>query len=95
MKFICFAILFSLITVSNAQNSANAYQLKNIEWLLGEWKRTNPGSGKSGLEKWTKTSESEFKGIGLTMKGKDTSFIEKLKIVFKDGYLFYVAEVPG
>ena len=30
----------------------------------------------------------------MTMKGKDTVFVEKLRIIAREGDLFYVADVP-
>jgi hypothetical protein len=67
--------------------------LAKVDWLTGTWTRTNAKPGKTGLEVWTKNG-SELAGRGITMKGADTAFVEKLKIVSKDGKLFYVADVP-
>ncbi|MEJ0031063.1 MAG: DUF6265 family protein [Bacteroidota bacterium] len=70
-----------------------AQDLAKVEWLNGTWNRTNAKPGRSGSEMWTKNN-NELIGRGVTMKGVDTAFVEKLKIVAKDGKLFYVADVP-
>lgn len=44
---------------------------------------------------WSKKSPDEVIGRGVSLKGSDTTFIEKIRIVSKDGKLFYVADVPG
>lgn len=97
-KIILFFVLACFISNTvTAQNSSTeiANQFKTIDWLLGEWNRTNVKPGRSAIETWTKTSDTEFSGLGITMKEKDTVFVEKLKIISKDGTLFYVADVPG
>lgn len=71
-----------------AQNDIN-----KLDWLTGTWTRTNPKPGRSGVEVWTKRN-NELVGRGVNLKGPDTAFVEKLKIVARDGKLFYVADVP-
>ena len=68
--------------------------LTNTEWLVGKWTRTNSRPGRSGFEVWERISPTELKGMGINLKGADTTFIEKLKIVVKNSELFYVADVP-
>jgi hypothetical protein len=65
-----------------------------VEWLVGSWTRTNAKPGRSGVERWTKLNAHELKGLGVNMKGTDTTFVEKIRLVAKDGELFYVADVP-
>ena len=55
--------------------------------------RTNVKPGETAYEKWEKISKKEFSGIGFKLNGKDTVFVEKLKIVVKDDKLFYIADV--
>lgn len=68
--------------------------VSKLEWLNGTWTRTNAKAGRSGAEVWTKKSATEMTGRGITLKGTDTSYVEKIRIVVKDGKLFYVADVP-
>ena len=68
--------------------------VKDLNWLEGNWKRINSKAGESGLELWTKVSSTELKGRGLTLQGSDTVFIEKIRIIVQDGSLYYIADVP-
>ncbi len=72
-------------------------QKKNVselEWLIGSWTRTNTKPGRSALENWRKKSDTELTGRGVILRGVDTVFVEKIKIVVKEGELYYVADVP-
>lgn len=68
-------------------------QLAKMEWLLGNWNRTNAKPGRTGVEIWSKKSDNELTGRGIAMKGVDTVFVEKLKIIHKDKKCYYVADV--
>lgn len=65
-----------------------------LQWMLGTWTRTTNEPGQSGIESWNKVSSSEFLGKGITMKGTDTLFVEKLKLTIKDDDIYYVSDVP-
>ena len=67
------------------------FQNLNGLWVNG--KCTNTAAGTSGLEKWVINSPVELQGWGITMKGSDTSFIEKTKLLIKEGHIYYVADV--
>jgi hypothetical protein len=81
-------VLFACLQV-NAQSPLN-----NLEWLLGNWNRANAKPGRSGIEIWKKVSETEFEGRGINLRGTDTAFVEKLKIISRGDKIFYVADVP-
>jgi len=68
---------------------------QNIDWLIGNWKRTNEEKGKETYENWIKKSVSEYVGIGFTMKGKDTISSEHMTIIEKDGKWKLVVSVIG
>ena len=87
---LCFAA-FSLSAIK--PEGSRTQTLNDVSWLLGKWQRTNVRQGTTAFEIWEKESETSFIGIGFSMKGADTTFIEKLKIVLKDGSLHYVADV--
>lgn len=83
------SILFlGLMTHCTAQ-----HQLNDVKWLSGEWKRLDMTGGKSGSESWVIVSDSVLLGRGTTMRGTDTLFVEKLKIVSRKSALYYVADV--
>lgn len=67
---------------------------KKLGWLEGTWLRTNSQAGQSGIERWFKSSPSELQGYGVTFKGQDTLFVEKLHIIINEDRLYYVADVP-
>jgi hypothetical protein len=88
--------LYTIITIcfikSNAQT---ANDFGKLQWLIGEWIRINAKPGMSGVEKWISNSPVELQGWGINMKGNDTTFIEKTKLVIKDNEIYYVADVAG
>ena len=69
-----------------------AADITKLNWIAGDWNRTNVKPGSSGHESWVKISATAFKGKGITMKGTDTIFVEKLQLIAKDNKIFYVAE---
>lgn len=77
-----------------AANAQVAKDFKKLQWLIGEWNRTNVKQGRTGIEKWVTSSEFELQGWGISLKGTDTTFIEKTKLVIKDNDIYYVADVP-
>lgn len=92
-------LLLCAIIVSGAAHSqsANAVKadLKNISWLTGKWSRTNAKPGRSGYEIWKSEADTVWIGRGINMRGSDTTFVEKLKIVQRNQQLYYVADVPN
>jgi len=66
---------------------------KKLDWLEGTWIRTNVKPGRTPHEKWQKISSTEWQGLGVNMKGSDTAFVEKLKVVIKDDNIYYVADI--
>lgn len=58
------------------------------DFILGDWIRLNNAQGKETFEIW----KDDFTGIGYTMKGKDTTFVEILSFVEIDGKLVYKVE---
>lgn len=90
-------LLFALMfTTAKSQSAEPRTQttVDQLTWLEGTWTRTNSKAGRSGLEIWKKISTTELRGRGITIHGSDTAFVEKLRIIVRDGNLFYVADVP-
>ncbi|MEQ9231258.1 MAG: DUF6265 family protein [Cyclobacteriaceae bacterium] len=81
-------ILFALLLTASLQ----AQKLKDFKWLEGTWERQGTKVGSTAFESWTYSNDG-LKGEGLTLKGADTVFVEKLSLIMKDNKLFYVAEV--
>ena len=87
-------ILLAIIFYSLKIYPQTANDFAKLHWIVGEWKRTNATPGTSGIEKWVSNSSIELQGWSTTMKGADTAFIEKTKLLIKEGYIYYVADIP-
>lgn len=91
-------MLIILILMSDfafAQDLTGEQKLKKLSWLEGTWNRTNVKTGRTASERWVITDQGDFRGLGVSMNGVDTSFVEKLKIITQDNEVYYVADVPG
>ena len=92
-------LLFLLVVASgntfSQQTPKQAREdFKKLAWLEGTWQRTNSHAGQTGTERWFKSSPFELEGYGVTLTGKDTLFLEKLRIIINEDRLYYVADVP-
>src|SRR5689334_3101498 len=85
-------LIASTHSYSNAQVTAKDFI--HLQWLIGEWKGTNTKPGTTRIEKWWSNSNGELQGQGIVMKGNDTIFTEKAKLIIKDNHIYYVADVP-
>jgi hypothetical protein len=97
MKQLLFtSLLFCLLTTAKAQNTSGeaSDNFNKLSWLTGTWNRTNTKPGRSAHEKWERSGTTALIGWGVNLKGQDTVFVEKLKIVVKDNAIYYVADVP-
>ena len=95
-EFYPFIILLASATQLFGQTTANqaTENFKKLNWLVGTWSRTNAKPGRSAHERWEQNSTNELLGFGINLQGKDTTFIEKLRIIIKDNSVVYVADVP-
>ncbi|NIG55766.1 DUF6265 family protein [Chitinophaga sp. Cy-1792] len=91
MKQIAVVLLF--IIFSNNISAQSASDFKKLNWLEGKWMKTNVKPGRSGYEEWQRVSATSWKGTGISMRGQDTTFVEKLQLRIKDNYIYYVADV--
>lgn len=62
---------------------------KKPSFLIGKWIRTNADDSIKTYENW----RMDFTGFGLSLKGKDTTFFEQLRVLEKNDSLFL--EVSG
>ncbi len=92
IKNLIFPILFVLIAPITRGQSASDF--KKLTWLEGSWIRTNAKPGRSGVEWWKMAGVNELTGRGISLKGVDTTFVEKLRITIHDNVICYVADVP-
>ena len=92
---ICIGLLFcSGIIYCQSSTPPTTADFKKLGWLEGTWNRTDIKPGHSGHERWARVSDTEWEGLGVTMKGNDTAFVEKLKLVIKDNAIYYVSDIP-
>lgn len=94
MKNIFAAFIF-FISISCTENTNTKYQgiPTNLDWLVGNWQRTNNQVGKQTFEHWIKESNGVYAGFGFTLQDQDTVFKENLRIL-KNKELLYL-EVTG
>jgi len=79
----CILVFLSLYFVSYSQDS-----LKDIQWILGDWKT----SSERTTEKWIAVSDSTFEGVGKTITDRGVS-LESLRLVRMSGDIFLIAKV--
>lgn len=87
-------MMLVVISLQSGYSQVAATDILKLNWLEGNWIRTNNKPGRSGSEQWTRKSDQEWAGLGVNLRGADTAFVEKLRLVVKDGTIFYVADVP-
>jgi len=85
---------FFLSTASYGQETA-AQKFKKLSWLSGKWIRTNAKKGQSGYETWTKTADNKLVGKGVTLKGKETIFVEHLEFIVRNKEIYYTVMITG
>lgn len=93
-KIILIAPILLLMCTAYGQDT-NKQKFKKLEWLVGKWTRTNPEVGQSGYETWTKVTDTKLVGKGVTLKGKETIFLENLEFILKGNDIFYSVVVTG
>lgn len=92
MKHVILIILFSVLLLDGYAQGTTA-EINKLSWLTGTWNRTNLKAGRTAHERWIK-EDQRLQGWGVSMNGRDTTFVEKLKIIEQDMALYYVADVP-
>ena len=88
-----FFVLFFLAALSISTLQAQEFSGANsFSWLVGTWEKIHTKPGESAFEVW-EMQPDYLSGIGVTLRGADTVFVEHLKIISRDGAYYYVAEV--
>jgi len=78
-KLLINTLIIFLTIVSCSQIDENSG--KNINWLIGNWERTNNDSDEQTFENWKKVSVDEYIGVGYTLNMQDTIFKEDLRLI--------------
>lgn len=63
-----------------------------LDWMEGRWEIPSD-SVTQRIEQWTKISQTEMHGFGLTIEGGDTIFYERLSIVASGTELYFNADI--
>jgi len=95
MKYASFLVLILLF----ACNSSNEKQTKSktppaLDWLVGNWIRTNGDYGENTHENWIKT-DSGYSCHAFTYIRGDTVFQERVKTYFEDNQWHYEVSGPN
>ena len=88
-------LLLCLLVMGLSQQalSQQTISLSSFNWLVGTWQNIDAQSGETTTETWTWDASGKYVGMGVSVRGADTVFVEKLKIVEKDSICYYVADV--
>ena len=84
MKYFLFICSFLLIISCKTEKEKE----KKPSFLIGNWIRINDKVGSKTYENWN----TNFTGLGYTLKGKDTTFKEIVSIVSVNDTLFLKVE---
>jgi hypothetical protein len=80
---LCFCGVLSCQSVENRLMNSKT-EIKDFNWLIGNWKRTNNSEGEQTYENWTKKSEEEYHGHGFTMADLDTLWQESMILIYEE-----------
>lgn len=67
----------------------------NFEWLLGNWQRVNTEDSNLTYESWKKINDSEYEGVGFTLRNNDTISKELMKITESNGSWNLLVKMKG
>ncbi len=76
-------VLMQLACTEN-KKTTDKINYNSLDWIIGNWVRTNDEPGKTTFENWLKITNFEYVGEGFTLADKDTVFKEILKIRYID-----------
>jgi hypothetical protein len=68
--------------------------IAELDWLPGEWQRTDLPADETGFERWQRAGDGSLAGIGVHERPGGKRFEEKLRIAHRDGVLVYIADTP-
>lgn len=66
--------------IETVQPQKEVVQTASMDWLLGDWERTNDQKGRATFESWKKINKDQYKGIGYTLVQTDTISKEYMKL---------------
>jgi hypothetical protein len=93
MKNLLLIALCALLNPAADLQTGAPAKFKKLHWLAGRWESTANKPGQTGSETWSAISAGKMSGLGATLKGKDTVFVEHLMLEIKGDDIFYNAQV--
>ena len=66
----------------------------NLDWINGNWKRTNDNKGKQTFESWKKISTTEYAGFSFTLQKGDTISQEQMSLIAPNGKWSLFVKTP-
>lgn len=93
MKNTYLYIILFVMLLSCTQKKTTVLEKGELDFLIGDWERTNEKEGKQTFEHWKKITQYEYEGLGYTLQKKDTVFKEELRLFKKDS--LWNLEVTG
>ena len=75
--------------------TSKANEYSELDWLLGNWIRTNEKEDRETYESWIKINEQEYEGISFTIKNKDTIWQENVSLKQNKGNWSFVVLPKG
>ncbi len=67
---------------SGAEDQATV-QAPTLDWLIGQWHRTNEQPDHETYELWTKANDSLYEGTAFTMMAQDTVWQERIDFALR------------
>ena len=82
-KLVLFLLPVIFFSCNNVESPSAATDVAdtNFDWLLTDWQRINEQEDRQTFESWSKKDNSEYHGIGYTLKNSDTIWKETMKLV--------------
>lgn len=89
----CIATLLGMVFCLSVSTAQEATGVDDFTWLVGTWENTRMKPGERGVETWKLHPEGYLSGTGVTIRGTDTTFTERLRIMQYGGNWYYEATV--
>jgi hypothetical protein len=80
MKNLLIILTVLIFIFSCEKKSKKVIKDKNLDFLLGNWKRIDNQPGTFTFESWKKVKENVYYGVGYTLKDSDTISKEIMEI---------------
>ncbi|HEY9115988.1 MAG TPA: DUF6265 family protein, partial [Bacteroidales bacterium] len=85
-----FFLGITLIALASCYNPSSNESFEDLKKLEGRW------SSKEGVlfnEHWQVANDSLMTGLGFSLKGEDTAFVEKMKVYLNGDSVYFAAKV--